>query len=207
MKLFTIQSAVIGLLCGGTIFTTINQARSHDHSASSGLKGTQRRELQMPVRDFTLTDQRSRKFRFQSLRGKVIVLAFGYTTCPDVCPLITAALRQVQSSLVAAEPGAVHFVMITTDPEIDDPKVLESYAKRYGADFSNWVFLTGSEASLSQVWKNFGVRVLRKSRGLIDHTALTVVIDQTGMTRVAYHGTSPDPKLVLQDIRALLGRR
>jgi protein SCO1/2 len=94
--------------------------------------------------------------------------------------------------------------MITTDPEVDEPKVLRSYAKRFGIDFSNWVFLTGNEADLNPVWKNFGVRVLRKARGLIDHTLLTTVIDQTGKVRVAYYGAAPDSKLILEDVRRLL---
>lgn len=167
----------------------------------------QRREVQMPVRDFSLTDQRGRRFRFQTVRGRVILLAFGYTTCPDVCPLITAAMREVQANLIPAERNTVFLLTVTTDPEVDEPEVLASYSKRYGADLSNWAFLTGNEQSLAQVWKNFGVRVHRKARGLIDHTALTAVIDQRGAMRFAYYGASPDPKVVLQDIRSLLAGR
>jgi protein SCO1/2 len=170
-------------------------------------KAAQRRAVQFPVHDFTLTDQYGRNFRFEPLRGKVILVGFAYTTCPDVCPLMTAAMRQVQTSLSPAEHDAVYLLTVTTDPEIDEAKVLASYAKRYGVDLSNWAFLTGDEAMLAPVWKNFGVRVQRKARGLIDHTSLTAVIDQSGIVRFAYHGASPDPKVVLHDLRSLLHRR
>jgi protein SCO1/2 len=93
---------------------------------------------------------------------------------------------------------------VTTDPEIDSPKILAAYAARYDADLDNWLFLTGSEVELRLVWKNFGVGVKRKARGLIDHTPLTAVVDKDGVMRVAYVGSSPAPKLVLADVRRLL---
>jgi len=176
-------------------------------SHEKGESEARRREVRIPIEDFVLTDQSSRPFHFKSLRDKVVVLAFAYTTCTDVCPLITAAMKRVQTELENNERGAVYFLTVTTDPEIDGPKVLAAYARRYGADLSEWSFLTGNEAVLQRIWKNFGVRVVRKARGLIDHTSLTSVIDGTGVMRFAYYGTSPDPKIVLQDIRSLLARR
>lgn len=172
---------------------------------SPATKGAQRQKIQIPVRDFSLTDQSGSRFEYSAIKGKVILVAFVYTSCPDVCPLITAAMRSVQRDLNAREHDAVFLLTITTDPEIDGPKVLTAYAKRYGVDFSNWLFLTGDERSLEPVWKNFGVKVKRKARGLIDHTALTALIDRSGLMRFAYHGTSPDPKMVLKDIRSILG--
>ena len=180
---------------------------SHDQSAAQKAKGAERREVRIAVEDFTLTDQASRPFKFQSLRGKVAIIAFAYTTCPDVCPLITAAMRQTQEGLTKDERAVAYFVTITTDPEIDTPKVMAAYAKRYGVDLSNWAFLTGDEAVLKKVWKNFGVGVKRKARGLIDHTTLTAVVDRSGTMRIAYIGTSPDPKAILQDLRKLLQGR
>jgi protein SCO1/2 len=136
-----------------------------------------------------------------------VVVAFAYTTCADVCPLITAALRQVQSKLSVDERNASYLLTVTTDPEIDSPKVLAGYAKRYGAELDGWSFLTGSETALKSVWKNFGVGVKRKGRGLVDHTPLTAIVDRHGVLRFAFIGPSPDVTIVLNDIRALLGER
>ena len=178
-------------------------ASSHDQSAVSKVKGFERRELRIPVENFALTDQVSRRFEFEALRGKVAVVTFAYTTCPDVCPLVTAAMRQAQESLSDEERRATYFVTITTDPEIDTPPVMAAYARRHGVDLVNWAFLTGDEAALKKVWKNFGVGVRRKARGLIDHTTLTAVVDRGGTMRIAYIGTSPDAKTIRQDVRKL----
>ena len=179
-------------------------AWSHDQSAAQQAKGAERRDVRISIEDFTLTDQASRPFRFQSLRGKVVIVAFAYTTCPDVCPLITAAMRQIQDGLRGEERKGTYLITVTTDPEIDTPQVLAAYAKRYGVDHANWAFVTGDEAALKKVWKNFGVGVKRKARGLIDHTTLTAVIDRSGTMRVVYIGTSPEPKAILKDVRGLL---
>jgi protein SCO1/2 len=188
------------------LFTLAASGRSwsHDPTAAEKAKGAERREVRIPVEDFTLTDQTSRAFKFQSLRGKVAIVAFAYTTCPDVCPLITAAMRQTQEGLTKDERASTYFVTITTDPEIDTPRVMAGYAKRYGVDTTNWAFLTGDEAALKKIWKNFGVGVQRKARGLIDHTTLTALVDRSGTMRIAYVGTSPDPKAILTDLRKLL---
>jgi len=184
------------LALGGT-FTFAHQPQ---------LKPVQRHEVQKAIDDFTLFDQNSRELKFRQLAGHVVVVAFAYTTCPDVCPLITAALRQVQTGLTAQEREKVFLLTITTDPEIDSPKILANYGKRYGAEFTNWSFLTGDLSALQKVWKNFGVGVQRKGRGLVDHTPLTALIDRRGKMRVAYVGPSPDAKLVLRDVRQLLAQ-
>jgi protein SCO1/2 len=177
---------------------------SHDQGAPSKLKGFERRKVHIPIEDFTLEDQRARPFRFQSLRGRVAIVTFAYTTCPDVCPLLTATMRQTQESLNRDERLSTYFVTVTTDPEIDTPHVLAAYAKRYGADLTDWVFLAGDETALKKVWKNFGVGVSRKARGLIDHTTLTALVDRGGTMRIAYIGPSPDPQAIRQDLRELL---
>jgi len=185
-------------------FTSIAGAASALHSA---LKPVERRQVNLPIADFTLTDQGGKSFQFKNLGGKVVVVAFAYTTCPDVCPLITAALRQVQSKLTVEERKDSYLLTVTTDPEIDSPKVLTGYAKRYGAELDTWSFLTGSETALKSVWKNFGVGVKRKGRGLVDHTPLTAIVDRHSVLRVAFIGPSPDVSLVLNDIRSLLAER
>lgn len=184
-----------------------NQAFSHEPIRPPPSGNTRRQEVHVPINDFSLTDQNSRPFQFRMLRGKVVILSFVYTTCPDVCPLITSSLRLVQKELSPKELESVFLVSITTDPEVDSPKVLKSYAERYQVDFSNWAFLTGDLRALAPVWENFGVKVERKARGLVDHTSLTTVIDEEGVMRFAHAGASPSPEQVLQDVRALLASR
>lgn len=183
---------------------TGSQAASHDPPSIG--KAAERRQLRLAIGDFSLTDQTGAPFGFHNLQGRVVVLAFMYTTCPDVCPLLTANMRVVQQNLEPSERAAVFLLSITTDPEIDSPKVLKSYGARHKVDFSNWSFLTGDQNSLERVWKMFGVKVERKARGLVDHTTLTAVVDQKSTMRLAYSGAAPNPKKVLDDVRDLLGR-
>src|SRR5678815_2858286 len=189
--IFLLTLAFLGL-ANGDIAAEIQSARA------------ERRVTRRAIKNFTLIDQNGARFEVDKLTGKVMVVAFAYTTCVDVCPLITAALRQTQIALTAKERTEVQLLTITTDPEIDSPKVMSAYAKRYGAEFENWTFLTGNPAVLAQVWKNFGVGVKRRGRGLIDHTPLTAIVDQNQAMRFAYIGPSPDPHAVLDDVRSLL---
>jgi protein SCO1/2 len=154
--------------------------------------------------NFVLLNQDGDRFDSTTLRGKVVVLNFIFTTCTDVCPLFTANFAQLQRSLKNEHAGNVFLVSITTDPEVDSPKVLKSYAQRYGADFQNWAFLSGSDAQLKQVWKNFGVRVIKKGRGLVQHTSLTTVIDRQGTRRFNFFGEKWQLKDLLRDTSTLL---
>jgi len=153
---------------------------------------------------FVLLNQEGNRFDSTTLRGKVVVLNFIFTTCTDVCPLFTANFAQLQRTLKNEPAGNVFLVSITTDPEVDSPKVLKSYAQRYGADFQNWAFLTGSESQLKQVWKGFDVRVIKKGRGLVQHTSLTTVIDRQGIRRFNFFGEKWPLKDLLRDTSALL---
>lgn len=181
-----------------------SQAMSHDPPSAG--KGAERREVRLPVEDFSLTDQAGRPFRFHGLRGRIVLVTFMYTTCPDVCPLLTAGMRMVQEGLRTKESQSAFLLSITTDPEIDTPEVLKSYAARYKADASNWAFVTGDQKSLERVWKIFGVKVARRARGLVSHTTLTALADRKGVMRFAYYGAAPDHHKILQDMRRLLGR-
>ncbi|MDP2643844.1 MAG: SCO family protein [Desulfobacterales bacterium] len=186
------------------IFTDSIAGQSHDPKLMQPVRKTMRREVRIPIQDFTLIDQAARPLAFESLRGKVVIITFSYTTCPDICPLLTAAMHQVQRGLKGVERRQAFFVTVTTDPEIDSPKIMAAYASRYGLDLANWAFLTGDAATLKKVWKNFGVGVKRIARGLVDHTALTALVDRNGTMQVAYDGPSPDPKAILKDVQRLM---
>lgn len=199
---------VVGILVA-VIFVEWSQGRAfgYDPTPPAGAKTALRREVRIPIKDFSLTDQTGRSFEFKALRGKNILFSFIYTTCPDICPLTTASMRWVQKNLSQAERGGFFFLSVTTDPEVDRPQVLRSYAERYEVDFSNWSFLTGDLQMLAPVWKAFGVKVQRKGRGLVSHTSLTALVDTKGVMRFGYYDKSPDHKRILQDIRALLASR
>src|SRR5262244_1857610 len=96
---------------------------AHDPTAAKASPNTAALNVKAP--DFVLTDQNGARFDSTKLRGKVVAIDFIYTTCTDVCPLFTANFAQLQRTL-KNETGNVFFVSITTDPEVDTPKVLKS---------------------------------------------------------------------------------
>lgn len=176
------------------------------HHPASGSKAHEavRRKVNLPIPDFSLTNQRGEPFEFKNLRGKVLLLSFVYTTCPDVCSLVTISMTSVQKGLSKKEQKFVYLLSVTTDPEVDKPEVLKTYAERHQVDFTNWSLLTGNAQQLAFVWKAFGIKVLNKARGLVSHTSLTALMDKEGIVRFTYDGTAPDTEVILKDLRTLL---
>jgi protein SCO1/2 len=166
-----------------------------------------RKAVSTPVPDFTLIDQNGRAFRFDAARGKVIVATFIFTTCPDVCPLLSAKFAAIQRALESQNQRDILLLSITTDPELDTSAVLKSYAERYKADPARWLFLTGSREQLAKVWSDFGINVKKSGPGQVQHTALTTIIDRTGRRRFDYYTDKWQEKTVLADLAALRSRR
>jgi protein SCO1/2 len=161
-------------------------------------------------------DQDGRRVSLDSYRGKPVLLFFGYTKCPDVCPLFTAKFASIQRTLEGREKGPKRnndkqtldylLLTITTDPEYDTPAQLKSYADHFKPNFSRWLFLTGAKEELAKVWKDFGVNVRQTADGHVQHTALTILIDGRGVRRVDYYGDKWQEKELLEDLLSLAER-
>jgi protein SCO1/2 len=164
-----------------------------------------RRDVKLSVPDFSLKDQDGKIFRFANARGKLVVVTFIFTTCPDVCPLLTANFAAIQRALEKEKNQDYLLVSITTDPEQDTPPVLKEYAARYKADLRRWSFLTGTRAELAKVWKIFGVNVIKNQSGQVQHTTFTTLVDRQGNRRVDYYGDRWRDTEVLRDIQWLRG--
>jgi protein SCO1/2 len=162
-----------------------------------------RQAVRESVPNFTLTDQEGKRFQFTSARGKFVLVTFIFTTCPDICPLLTAKFAALQRELAANKHGGYMLLSITTDPETDTSAVLKSYAERYKPDFRRWLFLTGSREQLARVWKEFGVTVKSAGPGQVQHTVLTTLIDRHGVRRFDYYTDRWQEKEILRDIASL----
>jgi protein SCO1/2 len=158
-----------------------------------------RRLVKTTVPNFKLIDQNGKPFQMTNTRGKVVLATFIFTTCPDVCPLLSAKLAAIQRALAEKKTKDYWLLSITTDPERDNAAALQEYAARFKADLNHWSFLTGSRTELANVWKAFGVNVTKTEAGQIFHSALTTLIDRQGLRRVDYYGDKwLDPE-VLKD--------
>jgi len=159
-----------------------------------------RKTAHTPVRDFTLIDQEGKPFRLSSARGKMVLATFIFTTCPDVCPLLSAKFAAIDRALSKQKRDDYLLLSITTDPERDTPPALRAYAAGYKADPRRWRFLTGSREQVEAVWREFGVNVRVSATGQVRHTALTTLIDRQGARRVDYYTEKWDEREILKDI-------
>lgn len=156
--------------------------------------------------DFTLTDQHGDAFRLSDHLGDVVVLFFGYTTCPDVCPGTLAQYRYVKRALGDKAEG-IRFVFVTVDPERDSQERLHEYINLFDPEFRA---LRGSLDELQAVWRAYGVYVERvdapagSAAGyLVNHTSVSYVIDPAGMLRLIHFYGMPDDQ-VIRDLERIL---
>jgi protein SCO1/2 len=150
-----------------------------------------------------LVNQSGQPLTLKDLQGKVVLLTFTYSSCGDVCPLITAAMVALQQHLMTTERPQVFFLSVTTQPEVDTPAVLHAYATRLGADLASWAFVTGRPQAIQEVWQAFGLTVKRRAKGGVDHPAWTFLIDREGLVQYRYLGSLLEGETILEDMRTL----
>jgi protein SCO1/2 len=194
----------IGLLLAVLLMPVALPAQAHSTKDGHAPQG-ERLPMIGPAPDFTLTDQDGRTRSLRDHRGKVIALTFIYTHCPDICPMLTANLVQVQQELGAEFGHSVAFVSITTDPERDTPPVMKGYAEAYEADLRGWAFLTGDPEAVRATIRHYGIFVAKGAGGEIDHSLLTSLIDRKGRLRVQYIGARFDLEEFRRDLLELIG--
>ena len=154
--------------------------------------------------DFELTDQNGQPFRLSDHQGKVVLIFYGYTNCPDVCPLTLSDFKLIKADL-GEQADQVSFVFITVDPERDSQERLKVYLANFDPVFSG---LTGSRSELESVWTAYGVYQAKQETGsaagyLVDHTARTYAIDKQGNLRLTYP-FEMERQAILDDVRYLV---
>ena len=152
--------------------------------------------------EFSLVEHTGRRVRLSDLRGRPVLLFFGYTKCPDVCPLTLNALRRALDS-IGAGPGDVSVAMITVDPGNDTIESLARYVANFGPGVSG---LTGSPDALNALYGAYGVHatvVGGVHPEMVMHTPVVFGIDSAGQLRVLLHPTDPGSRLE-DDLRTLL---
>jgi protein SCO1/2 len=159
----------------------------------------------VPVPDFTLTDESGGTFRLADQRGNVVLLFFGYTSCPDVCPTTLANWRKVHEDL-GDDADRVRFVFVTVDPERDTVEKLGLHVNAFNPDF---IGLTGGQEELESVYRIFDVFYEKDTSSgsalgyLVSHTATTFVLDAQGVWRLRETYGTPVEDIV-HDVRQLL---
>lgn len=159
------------------------------------------------ARQLALTDARTEQpFLLSNLKGKIAVVFFGYTQCPDVCPTTLGALAETQR-LLGPDGDKLVGVFVSVDPKRDTATLLKAYV---GAFNPNWVALRGSAEDTAAAAKEFKVfyQVVpgkTEASYTIDHTAASFVFDTQGKVRLYVRHNTP-PADLAADIKALLAQ-
>ena len=156
--------------------------------------------------DFTLKEANGGDFQLQANHGKIVLLFFGYTYCPDVCPTTLAELKVVMEKL-NGEADKVQVVFVSVDPGRDTSEEMQKYTERF---FPSFIGLSGSEEELAPIWDDYGVfrEVVERTSEtnyIINHTARVTLIDQNGNMRLSYGFQTP-PEDIAHDIEILLNQ-
>jgi len=156
------------------------------------------------ARDLPLPDHNGQLRSLKDFAGKVVVVFFGYTQCPDVCPTSMSELAEVKRAL-GADGDKLQGIFVTVDPERDTPEMLKAYMASFDPGF---LALRGSPEQLAAVAKDFKIYYKRvdgqtPTSYTMDHSAGSYVYDTAGRLRV-YHRYGSGAQSLAADVRALL---
>ena len=156
------------------------------------------------ARDLQLPDHNGQTRSLKDFAGKVVVVFFGYTQCPDVCPTSMSELAEVKRAL-GADGDKLQGIFVTVDPERDTPEMLKAYMASFDPGF---LALRGSPEQLAAVAKDFKIYYKRvdgqtPTSYTMDHSAGSYVYDTAGRLRV-YHRYGSGAQSLAADVRALL---
>ena len=166
-------------------------------------------EFEDPVKapNFALSDQNRSLVTLADLRGKVVLMFFGFTNCPDACPATLGTWKQVHE-LLGDDASRVEFIMITVDPERDTPEVLKKHLALFSPAF---VGLYGSIEEIQGVASDYNIYFEKAESGsavgyLVDHSSFSYVIDTEGYLVLGHRSYEISSMDIVSDIKEILDR-
>lgn len=178
---------ILGLVLGLVLVAVIALPRLRPYT----FHGTVLQSPQ-PAPDFELTAAHGQKVSLKDFDGKVVMLYFGYTFCPDVCPATLSELRGAME-ILGAQAKDVQVIMISVDPERDTPEILAEYVTHFHPSFLG---VTGTPEEIAKVATLYGIfyeahEGTTATGYLVDHTATVMVIDQDGHLKLVFPFGTP----------------
>jgi protein SCO1/2 len=197
---------LVGLVC--FLLVGVVAAGVFLFSKPAGFRGTMYAEPYPPAPEIELTRDNGNRLRLSEMRGNTVLLFFGYTSCPDVCPTTMAELKQALVKLGEEDAKQVQVLFVTVDPERDTPERVQEYVDHFN---SNFIGLSGTESELADVWKNYGVfretvEGTSAAGYLVSHTARVTLIDKDGNLRLSYAFNTPVDSIV-HDLKLILNEK
>jgi protein SCO1 len=155
--------------------------------------------------EWTLTNSDGKSIKLSDFRGKAMLLFFGYTHCPDICPLSLADFRAIKKEL-GDTAKQLNFVMVSVDGERDTPEVMDRYVHTFDPEFYG---ITGNEVDVRKAGLNYGVHFEKQKPAgtaaayLVAHTTYSYLLDSQGRWRMVFPFKTP-AESVAADIKAVL---
>jgi protein SCO1 len=181
---------------GGTRLKTAKE--SVPEETQTGLRGT---GWQNPpsVADITLTLADGTAFKLGDLQGNITVVFFGYTRCPDICPLTMSKLAQIYADL--GEPKDLKVVLISVDPQTDTPEVIQNYASNFNPAF---IGLSGDNSQVAAAIQSFYIAAQDLKNGTFAHTDALIILDRQSRLRLIYAQDNVD--YLREDLKTVLSQ-
>jgi len=158
------------------------------------------------AQDFQLTDHNGKLRTLKDFHGKVVMMFFGYTQCPDVCPTSMSEMAEIKR-LLGKDGDRIQCLFVSVDPERDKPEVLKAYMENFDPSFLALYTTPEKTAAIAKEYKVYYKKVdgPTPTSYTVDHTAGSYVYDTTGKLRLfTRYGTKPE--LTAADIRVLLSQ-
>ena len=192
MSLSELNRGLLALVLGLTLAGTAQaHGENHDaHAAAQGRESEAKEATRVDLRNRTLVTQDGEEVQFVTdvIADRIVVMDFVFTTCTNVCPILSAVLSQVQSRLGDRAGDQVGIISVTVDPVTDTPERLKAYAAKHNAG-EGWVWLTGPKSTVDDVLNGLGAY----SVDFEDHPSMVLVGDgRTGEWSRFFGFPSPD---------------
>lgn len=154
--------------------------------------------------DFTLIDQEGKKWTLSGLKGRVVLMAFGYTSCPDICPITVSTMARALKGLKDKAPKS-RMVFVTVDPERDTPRKIKAYLSYFNPQI---IGLTGALDAVEGVARQYQAVFRKQQKGsaagyLVGHTSFYYLLDHTGKVRYMFPHDAPLP-ILLEGLEKLI---
>ncbi|MBZ0200616.1 MAG: SCO family protein [Ignavibacteriaceae bacterium] len=180
---------------------------------SSGCKTNLTMDKDISAYSYKLINQDSSTVIFpHKYQGKIVVIGFIFTNCPDICPFTTHNMQLIQERAKKEGVNNIQFAALSFDPDRDTPKILKQYAKARDIDLANFHFITGKKQTVDSLLKKMGVLAIPGDTTYTDsgepiyfftHTDRITLIDQDEHLRKEYKGSKVDVDAIINDIKEL----
>lgn len=170
--------------------------------------------LNWKIPSFSAVDHAGKKFTQEDLqKGKLWLVDMIFTRCNNICPPMTANMAKVQQELKKQNLD-VKILSFTVDPDHDQPKVLQEFAKKYHADLNGWHFLTGySLKEIQNISEGAFKTTVTHREGpteevpiMVDHSSRFFLVNDEGKVLRFYDGLKPDGQQIAKDVKQILGQ-